>query len=40
LKKKLYENMLLSIFRGAVAEGNLREVPPNADSVLEMADSL
>jgi hypothetical protein len=40
VKKKIYANVLLPILEGAVAAGDLREVPPNADSVLERAHVL
>ncbi len=39
-KEKLYQSVVLPILQGAVAEGDLREVPPNGDSILEMAHPL
>jgi hypothetical protein len=40
VKNKIYSNILLPIFEGAVAAGDLREVPPDANSVLERAHVL
>jgi hypothetical protein len=40
IREKLFKNVLLPIFEGAAKEGDLREIPKNADSVLEMAHPL
>ncbi len=40
IRDKLFKNVLLPIFEGAAREGDLREIPTNADSVLEMAHPL
>ncbi len=39
-REKLYRDVVLPIFKGFVAEGDLREAQPNADRVLEMAHPL
>ncbi len=40
VRDKLYKNIILPILEGAVAEGDLHQVPKNADAVLEMAHPL
>jgi hypothetical protein len=40
INEKLYKSVFLPILEGAVAEGDLHQAPPNADSVLEMAHPL
>jgi hypothetical protein len=40
VKEKLYKTVIFPILEGAVAEGDLREAPQSADSVLEMAHPL
>jgi hypothetical protein len=40
IRDKLYKNVFLAILEGAVKEGDLHEVPQNADYVLEMAHPL
>ncbi len=40
IRDKLYKNVFLPIFEGAAKEGDLREVPQNADCVLERAHPL
>jgi len=40
VRDKLYKNVILPILEGAVAEGDLHQVPKNADAVLEMAHPL
>jgi FtsZ-binding cell division protein ZapB len=40
IKAKLFNDVLLPIFEGAVAAGDLSEVPASADSVIELAHTL
>jgi hypothetical protein len=40
VRDKIYKEVVLPILAGAVAEGDLKEAPRNADSVIEMAHPL
>jgi hypothetical protein len=40
VKHKVFTNVILPILEGAAAAGDLREIPPNADRVLERAHVL
>jgi hypothetical protein len=40
VRDKVYKNVILPILEGAVAEGDLQQVPKSADLVLEMAHPL